>query len=102
MSQSRDFKMALLNINCLLKHVDELRTLMLHKPLNVLAINESKLSQNDSNDSVDLVGYTPEYHTKYLLDLMVNYQLIQMITEPTRINDTSKTLIDVFIQILMS
>ena len=57
--------MALLNINCLLKHVDELRTLMLHKPLDALAINESKLSQNDNNDSVDLVGYTVERRDKF-------------------------------------
>ena len=39
----------------------------------------------------------PEVHTTYLLDLMVDCQLAQLIKEPTRVNDKSKTLIDVFI-----
>ena len=39
----------------------------------------------------------PEVHTTHLLDLMVDYQLAQLIKEPTRVNAKSKTLIDVFI-----
>ena len=185
--------MALLNINSLGKHIDELKALMVNKPLDILAINESKLDQNDSNNSMVLSGYIlerrdrdkqgggvcvylrnsinykrrldledndlemivleitkpnsepflistwyrppksslqlfekfefflkkidgkfkeiyilgdlncnflsnpPDSHTKYILDLVVNYQLTQIITDPTRVNINSKTLIDVFI-----
>ena len=39
----------------------------------------------------------PEAHTTHLLDLMVDYQLAQLIKEPTRVNAKSQTLIDVFI-----
>lgn len=52
--------MALLNINSLGKHIDELKAQMVHKPLDVLAINESKLDQNDSDESIALTGYTVE------------------------------------------
>ena len=39
----------------------------------------------------------PEVHTTHLLDLMVDYQLAQLIKKPTRVNTKSQTLIDVFI-----
>lgn len=185
--------MALLNINSLGKHIDELKALMTRKPLDLLAINESKLDQNDSSESMALLGYTlerrdrnkhgggvcvylrdsvnykrrtdledcdleiiileiikpnsqpflvitwyrppksplqyfdkfelllkridgkyreiyilgdlncnvmanpPENHTQHILDLFINYQLTQIIVDPTRVNNNSKTLIDLFI-----
>ena len=45
----------------------------------------------------NILSKTPEVHTTHLLDLMVDYQLAQLIKEPTRVNAESKTLIDVFI-----
>jgi exonuclease III len=48
MSLNKGFKMALLNINSLSKHIDELVVLMHGKPLDILAINESKLDQTDT------------------------------------------------------
>ena len=45
----------------------------------------------------NILSNPPEVHTTHLLDLMVDYQLAQLITEPTRVNAKSQTLIDVFI-----
>ena len=47
-SETRGFKFALLNINSLAKHIDELKLFMVNKSLDVLAINESKLDMADS------------------------------------------------------
>ena len=48
-SETRGFKIALLNVNSLTKHVGELKVFMANKPLDVLAINESKLDLVDSD-----------------------------------------------------
>ena len=45
-SEIRGFKIALLNVNSLTKHIDELKVFMENKPLDVLAINESKLDDS--------------------------------------------------------
>ena len=45
----------------------------------------------------NILSNPPEIHTTHLLDLMVDYQLAQLIKEPTRVNAESKTLINVFI-----
>ena len=50
--------MGSLNINSLLKHIDELRVLMINQPLDILAINESKLDESDSDQMLSLHGYT--------------------------------------------
>ncbi|CAB4021257.1 Hypothetical predicted protein, partial [Paramuricea clavata] len=52
--------MASLNINSLNKHIDELKVLMMHKPIDVFAINESKLDQDDADDLIALTGYIVE------------------------------------------
>ena len=39
----------------------------------------------------------PEVHTTHLLDFVVDYQLAQLIKDPTGVNAKSQTLIDVFI-----
>lgn len=57
LSSFRGFKMALLNINSLGKHIDELRILMSDKPLDVLCINESKLDNSTTNELIGLEGY---------------------------------------------
>ena len=45
-AQNRGFKMGLLNVNSLTKHLDELQILMADQVLDILAINETKLDQN--------------------------------------------------------
>ena len=56
-SETRGFKIALLNVKSLTKHIDELKVFMANKPLDVLAINESKLDLVDSDRLVNLEGY---------------------------------------------
>ena len=50
-------KIALLNVNSLTKHIYELKVFLGNKPLDVLAINESKLDLVDSDRIVNLEGY---------------------------------------------
>ena len=50
-------KIALLNVNSLTKHIYELKVFLANKPLDVLAINESKLDLVDSDRIVNLEGY---------------------------------------------
>ena len=51
--------MGSLNVNSLVKHIDELRVAMINQPLDILAINESKLDDNDSDNMLSLHRYTP-------------------------------------------
>ena len=48
----------MLYVNSLTKHRDELKVFMANKPPNALAINESKLDLVDSDQLVNLEGYT--------------------------------------------
>ena len=50
--------MGSLNINSLCKHIDELRALMVGQPLDILAINETKLESADCDGLLNLPGYT--------------------------------------------
>ena len=54
----RGFKMGSLNINSLCKHIDELRALVVGQPLDILAINETKLESADCDGLLNLPGYT--------------------------------------------
>ena len=45
----RGFKIAVLNVNSLAKHINELKVFMANNALDVLAINESKLDLVDSD-----------------------------------------------------
>ena len=57
-SEIRGFKIALLNVNSLTKHIDELKVFLANKALDVLAnINESNLDLVDSDRQVNLKGY---------------------------------------------
>ena len=49
-SETRGLKIALLNVNSLTKHIDELKVFMANKTLDVLTINESKLDLVDRID----------------------------------------------------
>ena len=53
----RGFKLASLNINSLLAHIEELRVLLADLPIDVLAINESKLDSTVNDDEVYIPGY---------------------------------------------
>ena len=54
----RGLKIASLNINSLLKHIDELRVCMFNQQLDILAINETKLDSNVPPNLIFLEGYT--------------------------------------------
>ena len=56
-SKIRGFKMGLLNINGLSGHIDELRIVMSLKPLDILAVNETKLSSSISDELINIIGY---------------------------------------------
>ena len=52
----KGMKLASLNINSITKHIDELRILMKDKPLDLIAINESKIDDTvlDIGKSISL------------------------------------------------
>ena len=49
--------MAMLNVASLVKHLDELRLMLLDKKLDVLAINETRLDSTISDGLVSIHGY---------------------------------------------
>ena len=53
----KGLKVACLNINSLLKHIDELRVLMLNNSLDILAVNESKINESISDDEISISGF---------------------------------------------
>ena len=55
--QTRGFKIASLNIASLPAHIDELRLFMADKNLDVLAINETRLSDSIDNSCIHIQGY---------------------------------------------
>ena len=46
-----------LNIASLVKHIDQLRMILLDKPCPILSINETGLSENIDDDFVKIDGY---------------------------------------------
>ena len=46
-----------LNIASLIKHIDQLRTILLNKPCHILSINETRLSENIDDGFVKINGY---------------------------------------------
>ena len=57
-SKVRGIKMGSLNFNCLSKHIDQLKIYMEDGIFYVFAINEPKLDQYDSNNLINIPGYT--------------------------------------------
>ena len=55
--KGRGFKMSSLNITSLLKHIDELRIVLDGQPIDILAINETRLDGSISDQDVKIVGY---------------------------------------------
>ena len=54
---TRGFKMASLNITSLLKHFDELKVFVSNNPIDVLAINETRLYFSITDCEVFIPGY---------------------------------------------
>ena len=46
-----------LNIASLVKHIDQLRTILLDKPCHILSLNETRLSENIDDGFVKIDGY---------------------------------------------
>ena len=46
-----------INITTLPKYIDQLRMYLIHQPFHVLSINETRLNENISDDSVKICGY---------------------------------------------
>jgi exonuclease III len=55
--KTRGFKMAMLNVASLLKHLDEIRLLLHNKYLDVLAVNETRFDSTISDGIVSIEGY---------------------------------------------
>jgi hypothetical protein len=53
----KGFKLACININSLYKHIDEIRYILMSSPLEVLAINESKLDNTITDGEIHIPGY---------------------------------------------
>ena len=53
----KGIKIASLNINGLLKHIDELRIVLAEYTFAILAINKSKIDCSISNDELHIIGY---------------------------------------------
>ena len=53
----RGFKMALLNVGSLKKHIDEVRILLSDNSIDVLAINETRLDSTISDNEMHIRGY---------------------------------------------
>jgi hypothetical protein len=50
----------------------------------------------------DLISHEINIHTSKLINLLDNYQLMQLVEQPTRVIETTRTLIDHFITIANS
>ena len=55
--RKRGFKLAALNVNKLSTHIDELKILLGENPIDVLAINETKLDDSISDNEFYIPGY---------------------------------------------
>ncbi|CAB4034040.1 RNA-directed DNA polymerase from transposon X-element, partial [Paramuricea clavata] len=53
--------MANLNINSLLKSIDQLRIIMQNSSIDILAINETTIDHSVSDDEISIPGY---YHIR--------------------------------------
>ena len=53
----KSFKIACININSLYKRIDEIRFILMSSPLDVLAINESKLDHSITDGEIHIPGY---------------------------------------------
>ena len=54
----KGFKIASMNVNSLLKHVDEIRHVLLSAPFDIFAINETKIDELISDNEISIPGYS--------------------------------------------
>ena len=80
----RGFKIAALNIASLPGHIDELKTYMALKPVDILAVNETRLDDSVSSSEMSIPGYCLERNDRnrhgggvalYIRDT-VNYEFL--------------------------
>ena len=57
-SKLKGLRIANLNVNSLLKHLDEIRTMLSDYPFDILAINESKIDPSISNSEISIQHYS--------------------------------------------
>ena len=57
LKSTKGFKMANLNINSLLKSVDQLRAIMVNTPLDILSINKTKIDDSVPDNEITITGY---------------------------------------------
>ena len=53
----RGLKLASLNINKLITHIDQIIILLAHNEIDILSINETKLNETTSDNEVNVSGY---------------------------------------------
>ena len=53
-AKSKGLKIANLNVNSLMKHLDEIRLILSNKAVDILAINESKIDNQILNDEIHI------------------------------------------------
>ena len=56
-AKSKGLKIASLNVNSLLKHIDEIRVLLEKYTFDILAINESKIDKSIPDNEIHVIGY---------------------------------------------
>ena len=56
-AKSKGLKIANLNVNSLMKHLDEIRLILNNNALDILAINESKIDNQISNNEIHIDGF---------------------------------------------
>ena len=53
----RGFKLAHLNIASIPKHIDQLKVLLLNKPVDIFSISETRLDDAISSEEINIPGY---------------------------------------------
>ena len=66
----------------------------LNEIINSFQFNRYKYIIISGDFNYDLLNYANDLHTQTFLDTLASYSLIPLITKPTRITDTSATLLD--------
>ena len=67
----RGFKMACLNINSLVKHVEELRVLLSEFSIDILAINETKLDESIKSSELHISGY------EFTVSIVIEIEMVE-------------------------
>ena len=57
LAKLKGFKIVSLNINSVLKYMDELHLLISHSSIDILAINESKFDDSILGNEINVIGY---------------------------------------------